>query len=110
MDAIEAEAKHRFRRSFNTLDAAEQDIVLHAMNDGTVEAPDWAELPSQMFMRKTLLREIVEIYYAHPAAWSEIGFGGPAAPRGYLRLGTNRRDSWEGEEHPNEVLTKAAAK
>ena len=110
MDAIEAEAKQRFRRSFHKLDPAEQDIILHAMNDGDVQAPDWARLPPKMFMRKALLREIVEIYYAHPAAWSEIGFGGPASPRGYLRLGINRRDPWEGEERPNEVLRDAAAK
>ncbi|MGH6677602.1 MAG: gluconate 2-dehydrogenase subunit 3 family protein, partial [Bradyrhizobium sp.] len=37
--------------------------------------------------------------YAHPAAWSEIGFGGPASPRGYVRLGANRRDEWEAAEH-----------
>jgi hypothetical protein len=63
-----------------------------------------------MFFRKVLLREIVEIYYAHPAAWSEIGFGGPASPRGYLRLGANRHDSWEADEHPNKLLAEAAAK
>jgi hypothetical protein len=110
MDAIEAEAKHRFSRSFHMLDPAEQDIILHAMNNGGVQAPDWVSLPPQMFMRKSLLREIVEVYYAHPAAWSEIGFGGPASPRGYLRLGINRRDPWEGEERPNQVLRKAATK
>ena len=26
-------------------------------------------------------------FYAHPWAWNEIGFGGPAYPRGYMRLG-----------------------
>jgi hypothetical protein len=110
MDAIEAEAQLRFRRSFHTLDPAEQDMILHAMNKGDVKAPDWGSLPSQMFMRKSLLREIVEVYYAHPSAWNEIGFGGPASPRGYLRLRVNRRDPWEAEEHPNEVLKEAAFK
>jgi hypothetical protein len=110
INAIEAEAKHRFRRSFHLLDPAEQNMILHAMNDDEVEAPDWRKLPAQMFMRKSLLREIVEVYYAHPAAWSEIGFGGPASPRGYLRLGTNRRDPWEAEERPNKVLREAAIK
>ena len=86
-------------------------MLLKAIDDGEVEAPDWSkQLPAQMFMRKVMLRDIVEIYYAHPSAWSEIGFGGPASPRGYLRLGTNRRDSWEAEEHPSEVLQEAAAK
>jgi hypothetical protein len=26
-----------------------------------------------------------------------VGFGGPASPRGYVRLGLNQRDPWEGE-------------
>jgi hypothetical protein len=111
LNAIEAEAKLRFNRSFHALDPAEQDMLLHAIDKSEVEAPDWGkQLPPQMFMRKVLLRDIVEIYYAHPSAWSEIGFGGPASPRGYLRLGPNRHDSWEGEEHPNDLLAEAAAK
>jgi hypothetical protein len=111
MDAIEAEAKGRFKRSFHMLDRAEQNVLLKALDEGQVEAPNWGkQLPPQMFFRKVLLREIVEIYYAHPAAWSEIGFGGPASPRGYLRLGTNRHDSWEADEHPNKLLAEAAAK
>ncbi len=110
MNAIEAEAKHRFHRSFHLLDDAEQNIILHAIDKGEVQAPDWGKLPPQMFFRKSLLREIVEVYYAHPFAWSEIGFGGPASPRGYLRLPANRRDPWEGEEHPNALLKQAALK
>ena len=110
IDAIEGESQHRFHRSFHALDPAEQDIILHAMNEGDTQAPHWGKhVPPQLFLRKVLLPEIVTIYYAHPAAWSEIGFGGPASPRGYLRLGTNRRDAWEAEEHPNELLGKAAA-
>lgn len=34
-------------------------------------------------------------YYSHPWAWSEIGFGGPAYPRGYGNLGMDRREHWE---------------
>lgn len=110
MDAMEAEAQARLRRAFHRLDRTEQDMLLRAIDKGEVQAPDWDGLPPQMFMRKSLLPEIVEVYYAHPAAWSEIGFGGPAAPRGYLRLPANRRDPWEGEEHPNELLRAAALK
>ena len=99
IDAIDAEAQLRYRRAFHALDPAEQDLILHAMEKGEVEAPEWKDLPSQSFSRHVLLREIVETYYAHPKAWSEIGFGGPASPRGYVRLDANRRDPWEAEEH-----------
>ncbi len=33
------------------------------------------------------MRMILAAFYSHPWAWNEIGFGGPAYPRGYMRLG-----------------------
>jgi len=36
-------------------------------------------------------------FYSHPWTWNEIGFGGPAYPRGYVRLGPGQRESWEAE-------------
>lgn len=33
------------------------------------------------------MRAILSGFYSHPWAWNEIGFGGPAYPRGYMRLG-----------------------
>ena len=44
------------------------------------------------------MRAVLSEFYAHPWAWNEIGFGGPAYPRGYARLGIGLRESWEGEE------------
>jgi hypothetical protein len=38
------------------------------------------------------------MYYSHPHSWSEIGFGGPANPRGYVRMYYDRRDPWEAAE------------
>jgi hypothetical protein len=111
LDAIEAEAQARFHRAYCALDPAEQDLILRSMNEGETESPAWGpRLPAQQFMRHELLRTIVEIYYAHPAAWSEIGFGGPASPRGYVRLQPNRHDSWEGEERDTTFVRAAAAK
>ena len=34
-------------------------------------------------------------FYSHPWAWNEIGFPGPAYPRGYVDLGVGGRDHWE---------------
>jgi Gluconate 2-dehydrogenase subunit 3 len=34
-------------------------------------------------------------FYAHPWAWNEMGFSGPAYPRGYKNLGVGRREPWE---------------
>ena len=38
------------------------------------------------------------LFYSHPTAWNEIGFGGPASPRGYVRLDGDHRDAWEAAE------------
>jgi hypothetical protein len=34
-------------------------------------------------------------FYSHPWAWNEMGFPGPAYPRGYLNPGVNAREHWE---------------
>jgi len=33
--------------------------------------------------------------YAHPAAWAEIGFAGPAYPRGYKNIGVGKLEPFE---------------
>ena len=38
------------------------------------------------------------MYYAHPWAWDEIGFGGPAYPRAYMRLENGQPEPWEKQE------------
>ena len=55
-------------------------------------------MPPELFFAKRLLHDVVGAYYAHPAAWNEIGFGGPASPRGYVRMNFDRRDPWEAAE------------
>lgn len=95
---VEAEAQARHGRGFTALAPAEQDALLKAVDQGDVAAPGWTSFPPQAFFRKILLKTVVSIYYAHPEAWNEIGFGGPAAPRGYVRLAPDRRDPWEAEE------------
>jgi hypothetical protein len=40
-------------------------------------------------------RYVCTAFYAHPFAWEEIGFGGPAYPRGYKNLGIDRREPYE---------------
>ena len=33
------------------------------------------------------MRAVLAAFYSHPWAWNEIGFGGPAYPRGFMRSG-----------------------
>jgi hypothetical protein len=97
LDAINAESGERHSASFVALSGADQDSLLRAIQRGEVQAEEWRSLPAKRFF-KSLLKEVVSVYYAHPAAWGEIGFGGPASPRGYVRLGFDERDPWEAKE------------
>ncbi len=45
-----------------------------------------------------VMRSVLAAFYSHPWAWNEIGFGGPAYPRGYARLGVGAGEAWEGNE------------
>lgn len=94
---IEAEARRRHNVGFAQLDEAEQDALLRAVQDGKI-AGDWRGMPPQVFFAKRLLFDTATLYYGHPTAWSEIGFGGPASPRGYVRMDFDRRDPWEAVE------------
>jgi hypothetical protein len=96
---IEEESLARHGRSFTRLAASLRDEVLRAVQEGAVASPAWERLPPRRFFTM-VLKSVVAIYYSHPWAWSEIGFGGPASPRGYVRLGFDQRDPWEAEEHP----------
>jgi len=96
--AIDREAHRRYGVSFEALAAAEQDALLRAAQDGLLSDPSWQGMDCALFFAKRLLPDIVMSYYAHPTAWNEIGFGGPASPRGYVRMGFDRRDPWEAAE------------
>jgi hypothetical protein len=96
--AIAAEALSRHGKAFEELSAENQDELLRAVESNHVERRHWGDLPAGGFFKHHLLKEVVGIYYSHPDAWSEIGFGGPASPRGYARLGPDERDPWEAEE------------
>lgn len=96
--ALDAEATARHGRLFDQLSAAERDGLLTAAQRGYLEGPAWGGMPSRLFFDSRIIPDIVSAYYAHPTAWSEIGFGGPAAPRGYVRLDLDRRDPWEASE------------
>lgn len=98
LGAIDAEAENIFHQPFHQLKEADQNSLLKAIQTGHAKGPAWRDLPPTLFFAKHILHDIVSAYYTHPYSWSEIGFGGPASPRGYVRLGYNMRDPWEPAE------------
>ena len=97
--AIDGEAKARHgARSFAVLADGEQDALLRSMQAGEVSGDRWSGLDAKAFFDRRILVDVPALYYSHPKAWNEIGFGGPASPRGYVRLDGDRPDPWEAAE------------
>jgi len=96
--AIDAEAHALGGLRFKDLAVADQDLLLGRIQRGEVGSPAWGDMPPAQFFAQRVLRDVVGAYYGHPTAWSEIGFGGPASPRGYVRTEFDRHDPWEATE------------
>ena len=48
-------------------------------------------------------RSACTAFYSHPLAWNEIGFSGPAYPRGYKNPGIDAREPFEVRDtHPSD--------
>jgi hypothetical protein len=77
--------------------AAERDRQLRLvkrLSEGELEGGSWEELDVSLAW-KVVTRHIMSAFYSHPWAWNEIGFGGPAYPRGYAALGVDTKEQWE---------------
>ena len=99
--ALDEEARHAFGSCFRELPDRDQDALLARMEKGELKDPAWGNMAPETFFKMRMARDIVLAYYAHPTAWSEIGWGGPASPRGYVRMDFNERDPWESAEVKN---------
>lgn len=97
--AIEEIAQHRYGRRFLDIGPREQEGILRSLHDGRPPAAQeiWDRMPVHRFWM-LLVTDCADAYYSHPWAWDEIGFGGPAYPRAYMRLERGEAEPWESEE------------
>lgn len=98
LHALDQEARAKYGGRFHAISRSEQNALLAKMQHGELIDPAWDGMPCKVFFSERMVHDIVGAYYAHPIAWNEIGFGGPASPRGYVRMGFDRRDPWEAAE------------
>lgn len=96
--ALNSEARARHGGAFHDIGVEEQNDLLHRLQAGELSGDVWGDMPSKEFFEHRVLLDITSAYYGHPSAWNEIGFGGPASPRGYVRMDFDRRDPWEAAE------------
>ena len=108
--ALDHDANYTFGKRFYDLSHQDQDELLLRMEKGALKGAPWGDMPSKAFFKTRLAHDIVRAYYAHPTAWSEVGWGGPASPRGYVRMDFNERDPWEAAEVKNGDIAAARRK
>ena len=101
LEAIERMAVETHSRGFLELDLRQQDELLKSIHDAKPSgaADVWRRLPVHRIWQ-LVVQDCIEAYYAHPWAWDEIGFGGPAYPRAYTRLENGEPEPWEKPERP----------
>ncbi len=97
--SLDADAREAHQLTFAVCEWDEQTTLVQAVQDrgsdrwhGMVAAHVWS----------LWTRYACTAFYAHPWAWNEIGFDGPAYPRGYKHLGVDKLESFEVHDaHPS---------
>jgi hypothetical protein len=74
-----------------------QQEIMSAFAEGELAGGVWEQVDCKRAW-SVVMRSVLAAFYSHPWAWNEIGFGGPAYPRGYARLGVGLSETWEEEE------------
>ncbi|MCU1491761.1 MAG: gluconate 2-dehydrogenase subunit 3 family protein [Acidimicrobiaceae bacterium] len=90
-DLLDKDAHVRRGRDFADCTAREQDELIEAVRTAK---DTWHGMHAGRVF-DLWLRYACTAFYSHPAAWDEIGFGGPAYPRGYKALGIDMREPFE---------------
>ncbi len=93
--AVDEEALEQFSLVFADLELHRQRDVVQVVQDQIDRT--WRGLPAR-HVWSLWTRYACAAFYSHPWAWNEIGFGGPAYPRGYKNLGLDAREAWERPE------------
>lgn len=97
--ALDDDAVGAFGGRFSDLSWEQQHELLGRIHGS--EATMWHE-----FVRSAVwslwTRYAATAFYSHPRLWDEIGFSGPAYPRGYKNLGVDKLEPFEVRDaHPD---------
>jgi Gluconate 2-dehydrogenase subunit 3 len=89
---LDADAYQRGGTPFAGTAQTDQLKLIQAVQD--LKSADWHGLPAA-HVWSLWTRYACTAFYAHPFAWAEIGFPGPAYPRGYKNPGVGRLEPFE---------------
>ncbi len=85
--ALDETAEKRYgKTSFADADPDIREAIIDQFSQGELQGGTWDRLNVKRAW-SVCMRMALSGFYSHPWAWNEIGFGGPAYPRGFMRLG-----------------------
>jgi len=104
---LDADAYQRGGTPFAGAAQTDQLALIRAVQD--LKSADWHGLPAA-HVWSLWTRYACTAFYAHPFAWAEIGFPGPAYPRGYKNAGVGKLEPFEvGDAQPSEDPAREGA-
>jgi hypothetical protein len=89
---LDDDATHRYGTVFGELPKDQQAGIVQAIQN--LKTQRWHDLPANQVW-SLWTRYACTAFYSHPWAWNEMGFPGPAYPRGYKNIGLDRREPFE---------------
>ncbi len=89
---LEEDAQAKHGRGFAGLPASDQAALIQVVQDSG--SGDWHGLPATRVW-SLWTRYACTAFYGHPWAWNEMGFPGPAYPRGYKNIGVGKLEPFE---------------
>lgn len=96
--ALDADARGRHGVGYGELSTGKQARLLQDVQDLADAGAHWHGWPAA-HVWSLWTRYACTAFYSHPWAWNEMGFSGPAYPRGYLNLGVNALERYEIADH-----------
>lgn len=92
--ALDDDARAAHDQLFHVCAPQQQAALVQAVFDAGHHGEAWYAWPAA-HVWSLWTRYACAAFYSHPWAWNEIGFGGPAYPRGYKNIGLDARERWE---------------
>jgi Gluconate 2-dehydrogenase subunit 3 len=93
---LDEDAQAKYGSPFARCAAEDQRTLIQAVQDAG--SNDWHGLNAARVW-SLWTRYACTAFYSHPTVWDEIGFSGPAYPRGYKNLGVDSREPFEVPDH-----------
>jgi len=97
---LNVDAQRIHAKTFAKCEWDEQSAILQGVQDRGTEK--WHDMVAS-HVWSLWTRYACVAFYSHPSAWNEIGFDGPAYPRGYKNLGVDKLEPFEVHDaHPGD--------